>query len=255
MVLKGEEDIRRLVRPALLIADSRGINFLIRDRCALDPVSKKMLDRFPCKPQSPARRRPVNQSPPQPPPPSPSPHHLHLRRRHRHRSPTRRSRIRRTERIPRPPQWCRPCARSQVVSETIRDRQRRVNREQPRGRSGFSGLSLVAAGVAATSGSPASHLAGDHVLGRRVVRSADHPAAEALITAGKQDEIVPGHIRLARHRYHLPAGGLGDAEVIAQAGHHHGHLTLVEIRVSLPHLRQAWREGKLLRPLGAPLFA
>ena len=46
MVLKGEEDIRRLARPALLIADSRGINFLIRDRYALDPVSKKMLDRF-----------------------------------------------------------------------------------------------------------------------------------------------------------------------------------------------------------------
>ena len=46
LVLKGEEDIRRLVRPALLIADSRGINFLIRDRYALDPVSKKMLDRF-----------------------------------------------------------------------------------------------------------------------------------------------------------------------------------------------------------------
>ncbi|HOB47435.1 MAG TPA: DUF1854 domain-containing protein [Zoogloea sp.] len=46
MVLKGEEDIRRLVRPALLIADSRGINFLIRDRYALDAQSKKMLDRF-----------------------------------------------------------------------------------------------------------------------------------------------------------------------------------------------------------------
>ena len=46
MVLKSEEDIRRLVRPALLIADSRGINFLIRDRYALDAHSKKMLDRF-----------------------------------------------------------------------------------------------------------------------------------------------------------------------------------------------------------------
>ncbi|GLT23614.1 hypothetical protein GCM10007933_30810 [Zoogloea oryzae] len=46
LVLKGEEDIRRLVRPALLIADSRGINFLIRDRYALDAHSKKMLDRF-----------------------------------------------------------------------------------------------------------------------------------------------------------------------------------------------------------------
>lgn len=46
LVLKGEEDIRRLVRPALLIADSRGINFLIRDRYGLDPHSKKLLDRF-----------------------------------------------------------------------------------------------------------------------------------------------------------------------------------------------------------------
>ena len=46
LVLKGEEDIRRLERPALLIADSRGIHFLIRDRYALDAHSKKMLDRF-----------------------------------------------------------------------------------------------------------------------------------------------------------------------------------------------------------------
>ncbi len=46
MVLKGEEDIRRLTSPALLIADSRGIHFLIRDRYALDSHSKKMLDRF-----------------------------------------------------------------------------------------------------------------------------------------------------------------------------------------------------------------
>lgn len=46
LVLKGEEDIRRLVRPALLIADSRGIHFLIRDRYGLDAQSKKFLDRF-----------------------------------------------------------------------------------------------------------------------------------------------------------------------------------------------------------------
>jgi hypothetical protein len=44
--LKGEEDIRRLASPALLIADSHGINFLIRDRYALDPHSRKILDRF-----------------------------------------------------------------------------------------------------------------------------------------------------------------------------------------------------------------
>jgi hypothetical protein len=46
MVLKGEEDIRRLTAPALLIADSRGIHFLVRDRYALDSHSKKILDRF-----------------------------------------------------------------------------------------------------------------------------------------------------------------------------------------------------------------
>ena len=45
-VLKGEEDIRRLAAPALLIADSHGIQFLIRDRNALDQHSRRILDRF-----------------------------------------------------------------------------------------------------------------------------------------------------------------------------------------------------------------
>ena len=46
LVLKGEEDIRRLAPPALLIADSNGINYLIHDRSALDKQSRKILDRF-----------------------------------------------------------------------------------------------------------------------------------------------------------------------------------------------------------------
>lgn len=45
-ILKGEDDIRRLAPPALLIADSHGILFLIRDRLALDGASRKLLDRF-----------------------------------------------------------------------------------------------------------------------------------------------------------------------------------------------------------------
>ncbi len=45
-ILKGEDDIRRLASPALLIADSHGIQFLIRDRYALDGASRKILDRF-----------------------------------------------------------------------------------------------------------------------------------------------------------------------------------------------------------------
>ncbi|MEF8701555.1 MAG: DUF1854 domain-containing protein [Candidatus Accumulibacter sp. UW26] len=45
-VLKGEEDIRRLAPPALLITDSHGIHFLVRDRQALDPQSRRILDRF-----------------------------------------------------------------------------------------------------------------------------------------------------------------------------------------------------------------
>ena len=45
-VLKGEEDIRRLAPPSLLITDSHGIHFLIRDMRALDKHSKKLLDRF-----------------------------------------------------------------------------------------------------------------------------------------------------------------------------------------------------------------
>ena len=46
LVLKGEEDIRRLAGNALLIADNQGINYLIRDRFALDAHSRKILDRF-----------------------------------------------------------------------------------------------------------------------------------------------------------------------------------------------------------------
>jgi hypothetical protein len=45
-VLKGEEDIRRLGHTTLLIADSHGIQFLIRDIQALDHGSRRLLDRF-----------------------------------------------------------------------------------------------------------------------------------------------------------------------------------------------------------------
>jgi hypothetical protein len=46
LVLKGEEDIRRLGRTALLIADSNGIQFLVREIQALDRGSRRILDRF-----------------------------------------------------------------------------------------------------------------------------------------------------------------------------------------------------------------
>ncbi len=46
LVLKGEEDIRRLDREKLLIADTHGIQFLIRDIQSLDRASRKILDRF-----------------------------------------------------------------------------------------------------------------------------------------------------------------------------------------------------------------
>lgn len=45
-VLKGEEDIRRVAQSTLLIADSHGVQYLIRDQMALDKASKKILDRF-----------------------------------------------------------------------------------------------------------------------------------------------------------------------------------------------------------------
>lgn len=46
LVLKGEDDIRRLNQTALLIADSHGVHFLIRDTQKLDKASRKLLDRF-----------------------------------------------------------------------------------------------------------------------------------------------------------------------------------------------------------------
>lgn len=46
LVLKGEEDIRRLAGNALLIVDSQGIAFRVADAKALDRQSKRLLERF-----------------------------------------------------------------------------------------------------------------------------------------------------------------------------------------------------------------
>ncbi|CAJ0789186.1 hypothetical protein LMG19083_01831 [Ralstonia psammae] len=46
LVLRGEEAIRRLTGTTLLISDSHGIHYLIRDQFALDKPSRKILDRF-----------------------------------------------------------------------------------------------------------------------------------------------------------------------------------------------------------------
>ena len=44
--LKGEEDIRRIGRTRLLIADDHGLQFLVSDFAALDRHSKRLLERF-----------------------------------------------------------------------------------------------------------------------------------------------------------------------------------------------------------------
>ncbi|WP_432259465.1 DUF1854 domain-containing protein [Cupriavidus sp. TMH.W2] len=46
LVLRGEEAIRRLAGSTLLVSDTHGIHYLIRDLMALDKHSRKILDRF-----------------------------------------------------------------------------------------------------------------------------------------------------------------------------------------------------------------
>ncbi|MGV3742532.1 MAG: DUF1854 domain-containing protein [Burkholderiaceae bacterium] len=46
LVLKGEEDIRRIGQVTLLIADAHGVQYLVRDIQKLDRGSRKLLDRF-----------------------------------------------------------------------------------------------------------------------------------------------------------------------------------------------------------------
>jgi hypothetical protein len=46
LVLKGEEDIRRLSGTVLLVTDGHGVQFLIRDLAQMDRYSRKLLDRF-----------------------------------------------------------------------------------------------------------------------------------------------------------------------------------------------------------------
>lgn len=45
-ILKGEEDIRRLGATSLLIGDSHGVQYLVRDLTQLDKTSRRLLDRF-----------------------------------------------------------------------------------------------------------------------------------------------------------------------------------------------------------------
>ena len=45
-VLKGEEDIRRLQGPTLMISGGSGVQFVVRDRLALDRASRRLLERF-----------------------------------------------------------------------------------------------------------------------------------------------------------------------------------------------------------------
>ena len=45
-VLKGEEDIRRLGRTALLIAGGDGVQYSVRDMTVLDRPSRRLLERF-----------------------------------------------------------------------------------------------------------------------------------------------------------------------------------------------------------------
>jgi hypothetical protein len=46
LLLKGEDDIRRIGDTTLMISDAHGVQFLIRDLKKLDKHSRKMLDRF-----------------------------------------------------------------------------------------------------------------------------------------------------------------------------------------------------------------
>lgn len=45
-VLKGEEDIRRMAPGVLLVTDSHGVQFMIRQLDAMDRHSRRLLDRF-----------------------------------------------------------------------------------------------------------------------------------------------------------------------------------------------------------------
>jgi hypothetical protein len=46
LLLKGEDQIRRLTHTSLLITDGHGVSFLIRDLDVLDKHSRRLLERF-----------------------------------------------------------------------------------------------------------------------------------------------------------------------------------------------------------------
>ncbi len=46
LTLKAEEDIRRLSRDVLLLSDSHGVQYLIREPQRWDRQARRLLDRF-----------------------------------------------------------------------------------------------------------------------------------------------------------------------------------------------------------------
>lgn len=46
LVVRAEEDVRRVGAAAVLIRDAHGVRFLIRDREALDAASRRVLERY-----------------------------------------------------------------------------------------------------------------------------------------------------------------------------------------------------------------
>jgi hypothetical protein len=46
LVLKGEEDIRRLPNGDLLVADTHGLQFLLKNPAGVDRQTKRLLERF-----------------------------------------------------------------------------------------------------------------------------------------------------------------------------------------------------------------
>ena len=46
LLLKGEENIRRIAEGVLLVSDAHGVQFLVRNPQDMDRESRRLLDRF-----------------------------------------------------------------------------------------------------------------------------------------------------------------------------------------------------------------
>ncbi len=147
-----------------------------------------------------------------------------------------------------------------LINEAAGNRQRRIERKQP-----GQAFRLFRVNFFDGTGQPPGAPDAVAGLGRRIHRrgwrvvqkAAEAVAAEFVVLAGEQNELVPGIIdHLRGHRNHAPAGNAADLKVVAQADEYFAALLGSQFRSAFRQpLVEPFLVGKIVDERRSPLPA